>query len=204
MKKVNEATKLPLCPKGQRWCPVKEKCIPVDDEKHQGQQQQRGQGEGPMGKPTPSKRNPRGPMGRPRPGRGRVNEMDKIKEAEELVDVILKGDYDTHKKIQEADAVAEDVLDEVENKIDTVPDQDLADLHSDVVDELTKDEGVTPVEEKIAVSISRLIREEEYREFFKKMLKKHNVSNPSDLDDEKKKEFFNTIDREWKAKKESD
>jgi len=133
-----------------------------------------------------------------------VNKMDKIKEAEELVDVILKGDYDKHKKIQEADAVAEEVLDEVENKIDSVPDQDLADLHSDVVDELTKDEGVTPVEEKIAVSISRLIREEDYREFFKKMLKKHNVSNPSDLDDEKKKEFFNTIDREWKAKKESD
>ena len=133
-----------------------------------------------------------------------VNKMDKVKEAEELVDVILKGDYDTHKKIQEADAVTEDVLDEVENKIDSVPDQDLADLHSDVVDELTKDEGVSPVEEQIALSISRLIREEEYREFFKKMLKKHNVSNPSDLDDEKKKEFFNTIDREWKAKKESD
>lgn len=133
-----------------------------------------------------------------------AGKMDKIKEAEDLVDVILKGDYDTHKKVQEAEEVVEEVLDEVENKIDTVPDQDLADLHSDVVDELTKDEGVTPVEEKIAVSISRLIREEEYREFFKKMLKKHNIKNPSELDDEKKKAFFNQIDREWKAKNESD
>ena len=133
-----------------------------------------------------------------------VSKMDKIKEATDLVDVILTGDYDQHKKLQEADEVTDVVLDEVENKIDTVPDEDLASLHSDVVDELTKDEGVTAVEEKIAISISRLIREEEYREFFKKMLKKHNISNPSELDDAKKKAFFNTIDREWKAKKESD
>ena len=130
--------------------------------------------------------------------------MDKIKEATDLVDVILAGDYGKHKKVQEADTTADKVLDEVENKIDTVPDQDLQSLHQDVVDELTKDEGVSAVEEKIAISISRLIREEEYREFFKKMLKKHNVSNPSELDAEKKKAFFNMIDREWKAKKESD
>jgi len=139
-------------------------------------------------------------MGKPKG----VDEMDKIKEATDLVDIILKGDYKKHKKITEAAEVADEVLDEVENKIDTVPDQDLADLHKDVVDELTKDEGVSPVEEQIAISISRLIRNEDYREFFKSMLKKHNVTNPSELDDEKKKAFFNTVDKEWKAKKESD
>jgi len=188
------------CKPGFRWCPIKKKCIPVDQEdgKGQGKRQSRGQGDGPMGQPSKKQRNPNGPMGRPRPGRGRVQE------AEELVDVILKGNYSTYKKVQEAEDVVEEVLDEVENKIDTVPDQELADLHQDVVDELTKDEGVTPVEEKIALSISRLIREEEYREFFKKMLKKHNVSNPSELSDEKKKEFFNAVDKEWKAEKESD
>lgn len=135
-------------------------------------------------------------------GKG-VEEMDKIKEALDLVDVILKGDYDKHKKIQEADTTMDDVLDEVENKIDTVPDQDLQSLHQDVVDELTKD-GVTAVEEMIAISISRLIREEEYRDFFKSMLKKYNVSNPSELQGDKKKAFFNAVDKEWKAKKESD
>ncbi|HUU87800.1 MAG TPA: hypothetical protein VMX17_08615 [Candidatus Glassbacteria bacterium] len=139
-------------------------------------------------------------MGKPKG----VEEMDKIKEATDLVDVILKGDYKKHKKVQEAAITTDEVLDEVENKLDSVPDQDLTDLHKDVVDELTKDEGVTPVEEKIAVSISRLIREEDYREFFKKMLKKYNVKNPSELDDEKKKEFFNTVDKEWKAEKETD
>ena len=139
-------------------------------------------------------------MGKPKG----VEEMDKIKEATDLVDVILKGDYKKHKKVQEAAITTDEVLDEVENKLDSVPDQDLTDLHKDVVDELTKDEGVTPVEEKIAVSISRLIREEDYREFFKKMLKKYNVKNPSELDVEKKKEFFNTVDKEWKAEKETD
>jgi hypothetical protein len=138
-------------------------------------------------------------MGKPRG----VNEMDVIKEAMDLVDVILTGDYSEHKKIQEANDTTDDVLDEVENKIDTIPDQDLEQLHSDVVDELTKDE-VSPLGETIAVSISKLIREEKYREFFKKMLKKHGISNPSELDDEKKKAFFNAIDKEWKAKKETD
>ncbi len=154
----------------------------MDQEKGQGQKQGRGQGEGPMGKPK----------------RG------KVEEASDLVDVILAGNYGTHKKIQEADEVMDEVLDEVENKIDNAPDEDLQSLHKDVVDELTKDDGVTAVEEVIAVSISRLIREEEYRDFFKKMLKKYNVSNPSELEGEKKKEFFNTIDKEWKAKKETD
>lgn len=129
--------------------------------------------------------------------------MDVVKEAMDLVDIILTGDYDQHKKIQEANDTTDDVLDEVENKIDTVPDQDLQQLHSDVVDELTKDD-VSPLGETIALSISRLIREEDYREFFKKMLKKHGISNPSELDDEKKKAFFNAVDRQWKAKKETD
>lgn len=160
----------------------------MDQEKGQGQRQARGKEKGPMGKP-----NKKG-----------VEEMDTIKEALDLVDVILSGDYEQHKVLEHADQETDTVLDEVENKLDAAPDQDLASLHKDVVDELTKDEGVTPMEEQIAVSISRLIREEEYREFFKKMMKKHNISNPSDLDAEKKKAFFNTVDREWKAKKETD
>ena len=164
---------------------MKEKCVPEGHEKGKGQKQQKGQTKGPIGKPKG------------------VKEMDTIKEAMDLVDVILTGDYGTHKKIQEADDAADNVLDEVENKLENEPDEDLAQLHQDVVDELTKDE-VTPLEETIAVSISRLIREEDYREFFKKMMKKHGVSNPSELDGEKKKAFFNTVDREWKAKKETD
>jgi hypothetical protein len=127
--------------------------------------------------------------------------MNAINEALNLVDIILTGKYKDYKTIKEAEEKIDDVLDEVENKIDPETDQDLQSLHSAVVDELTKDD-LSSVEESIAISISRLIKEEEYREFFKRMLKKYNVSSPSELSPEKKKEFFHTIERDWKGKKE--
>lgn len=43
-----------------------------------------------------------------------------------------------------------------------------------------------------------------YQKFFRKMLDNWGVSSPAELDDEKKKEFFNAVDKAWKAKKESD
>jgi len=127
--------------------------------------------------------------------------MNAINEALNLVDIILTGKYKDYKTIKEAEEKIDDVLDEVENKIDPETDQDLQSLHSAVVDELTKDE-LSSDEESIAISISRLIKEEEYREFFKRMLKKYNVSSPSEQSPEKKKEFFHTIERDWKGKKE--
>ena len=45
---------------------------------------------------------------------------------------------------------------------------------------------------------------EEFEKFFKGMLKKFGVDSPADLDDEKKKEFFNAIDKGFKGDKESD
>ena len=47
-------------------------------------------------------------------------------------------------------------------------------------------------------------KQKEYQAFFKKALKKFNADSPADMDDEKKKEFFNYIDKNYKAKKESD
>ena len=53
-----------------------------------------------------------------------------------------------------------------------------------------------------------VIKEEEdteYQKFFKKTLKKFKVDSPADFDsDEKKKEFFDYIDKEWKGDKEED
>lgn len=40
---------------------------------------------------------------------------------------------------------------------------------------------------------------EEYEKFFKAALKKFGVESPADLDDEKKKEFFNYVDANWKG-----
>ena len=44
----------------------------------------------------------------------------------------------------------------------------------------------------------------EYQKFFQTQLKKWGVSSPSQLPPDKKKEFFNMIDKKWKGKKESD
>ena len=43
-----------------------------------------------------------------------------------------------------------------------------------------------------------------YQEFFKKTLKKFGVKEPDELIGEKKKEFFDYVDKNWLGKKESD
>ena len=45
---------------------------------------------------------------------------------------------------------------------------------------------------------------EEYQKFFNAALKKYGVSSPDDLDDEKKKEFYDYVDANWKGDNESD
>ena len=42
-----------------------------------------------------------------------------------------------------------------------------------------------------------------YQKFFKKALKKFGVKEPDELSGEKKKEFFNYVDKNWKAKDEN-
>jgi len=43
----------------------------------------------------------------------------------------------------------------------------------------------------------------EYQEFFQKKLKEHNVSSPSELDEDEKKKFFDEIETEWTGEKEA-
>ena len=45
---------------------------------------------------------------------------------------------------------------------------------------------------------------EEYQKFFNAALKKYGVSSPDDLKDEKKKDFYNYIDANWKGDNEND
>ena len=45
---------------------------------------------------------------------------------------------------------------------------------------------------------------EEYQKFFNAALKKYGVSSPDELDDEKKKEFFNYVDKNWSGDNEAD
>ena len=46
--------------------------------------------------------------------------------------------------------------------------------------------------------------DDDYKEFFKKALKKWGVSSPKELEDGDKKEFYDYVDRNWKADKETD
>ena len=45
---------------------------------------------------------------------------------------------------------------------------------------------------------------EDYKTYFKSMLKKYGYSSPADIPADKKKEFFNAVDKGWKGKKETD
>ena len=53
--------------------------------------------------------------------------------------------------------------------------------------------------------IRQIIREEtEYEKFFSASLKKFGVSSPDELEGEKKTEFFDYVDKNWKAENETD
>tara|TARA_Y100001963_G_C6402931_1_gene274924 strand:+ start:56 stop:256 length:201 start_codon:yes stop_codon:yes gene_type:complete len=60
-------------------------------------------------------------------------------------------------------------------------------------------------ESSLRSMIRNIIREEtEYQKFFDKTLKKYGVSSPDELDGAKKKEFFDYVDKNWKADNETD
>ena len=123
--------------------------------------------------------------------------MKSIKEALELVDLILDSVYQEYNKVNTQVDLS---FNELENQIDSQTNQDLETLQATVSDEISKDKSDIDIKETITTSIKRLIKEEEYRAFFKRMLKKHNISSPAELSKEKKKEFFKTIEKEWREK----
>ena len=45
---------------------------------------------------------------------------------------------------------------------------------------------------------------DEYKKFFQSALKKFGAKSPSDLEGDKKKEFYNYVDKNWKSDKEKD
>lgn len=189
---------------------------------------------------------------------------------DQLVDEILIGNYSSYQKVNEAYALVDEILDEVENMIDHIPNQNLPELRKTVSDEMSKSslqrvgesknewrlfekdltngvmkvkmkklsakcKGIedekkrqeclrkimkklhnewkihrvleaasTPLEEKMALTVKLLLSETEYKEFFRDMMKNWGITSIEDLSDEKKKKFFNAVDKAWKAKKETD
>lgn len=54
----------------------------------------------------------------------------------------------------------------------------------------------------IEASKKVLTKEEDYKDFFQKVMKKFGVKSPGELSGDKEKEFYNYIDKNWKGKKE--
>jgi hypothetical protein len=52
-----------------------------------------------------------------------------------------------------------------------------------------------------AIALEESKKSKEYQEFFQKKLDKYGVKSPEDLDDEKKKKFFDEVDKDWKGEK---
>lgn len=77
-----------------------------------------------------------------------------------------------------------------QNVINTVPNQDIANLYMTVRKQLGELKSLSE-EQK-----------EGYKAFFKKVLKRFGANSPADLDTEKKKQFFNVVDKGWTATKE--
>ena len=65
------------------------------------------------------------------------------------------------------------------------------------------DDDMTPEKEK-GTEIEYEIKEGDYDAFFQSAMKKFGISSPDELEDDKKKEFFNYVDKNYKADNEKD
>lgn len=187
---------------------MRKKCVPAGQEQGQGKRQARGQGKGPMGKPTkeqdeedvvakaqlpydhPKKKTilkeppvvAKGeiPMKKVKETLSKVNEYYSLKEADELIEEMCGKKH----------------VEEIENDIEHVPEED-PEKH---MDNVTKDIAETKKLVGNAL-IEFLLGENEYKEYFKSMLKKWGVNSPAQLDPAKRKEFFNAVEMGWKGEK---
>jgi hypothetical protein len=98
---------------------------------------------------------------------------------------------------QEASDEEYNLSDKEKNELDEYP----KDTPAEELDAVKKDIGEA-VEFDIAHMIVDLKLNEDYKEHFRAMMKKHGVKNIADLSPEKKKAFFRAVDASWKAKDE--
>ena len=99
-------------------------------------------------------------------------ELKKFKNAREALNMILGEAYK---------------VDEDENALDNAPEEE----PEEEFDALKKD---------IAESL-KFINESKYQDYFKGMMKKFGVTKPSELKGDKKKEFFDAVDKGWTTEK---
>lgn len=185
-----QTEEIPKCPEGYVYWRMKEKCVP----------------EGQQNKVKEDK------------------EMNKVKEANDLVDVVFDNPSEFKKAnmVKEADGLVDIILDncgkdhsvkEVENQLQNEPtdnpDEEADRLRNDIggEDKATpggEDESAIEGAVNVIDNMMKLNELTAYQKFFQSKLKAMGVKSPAQLPADKKKEFFNSIDKGWKAKKESD
>ena len=97
-------------------------------------------------------------------------------------------------------------LDEIENQLKNYPTQDAENLLKKLRGELSQDTLSRPPETAEDVSVTEAQEtggKAAYQAHFNQMLKDYGATNISDLPADKRKEFFNKIDKHWKSDKES-
>ncbi len=164
------------CKKGFIWCPNTKKCIPEEDQRSKGEGRGKGfgKGKGPIGIPVGSDKK-----------RPRNERRELVKEPPVEVD----GDI----KIKKIKELLSSMIDEVykiaedENALNNAPPEE-------------PEEEFGALKKDIAESY-KFLDESEYQEFFKSMLKKFGVTGVNQLKGDKKKEFFDTIEKKWTKEK---
>ena len=134
-----------------------------------------------------------------KPGRGKAKlDIDYIGDR----DLTKKAEKKHKIKIKQTGRTTADVSGEKKNIAAFLMDPDIMGFDKDDVEDLypelyeaTKQEGYLDVEEGEELSP----KQKRYQAFFKKALKKFGVESPSELDDKKKKEFFNYVDKNYDA-----
>ena len=120
----------------------------------------------------------------PRKKRPRNERRELIKEPPIEVDKDIEL-----KKIKELlTAMLDEAYKENENTLDSAPKEE-------------PEEEMNSLKKDIAESY-KFIAESEYQEFFKSMLKKFDVTGVNQLKGDKKKKFFDTIEKQWTGEKE--
>ena len=134
--------------------------------------------------------------GRPydHPRQIRITPIIDIIDIDEETDVAECDEYEDSPKMDsfegaeledgEKEEPAQDSAQKLTNKINNVPNQNAPALLKAVKGELLEASAA-------------------YQKFFKSMLAKYGVSSPAELSGDKKKAFFNAVDKGWKAKNES-
>jgi hypothetical protein len=154
----------------------------------------------------------------------KAKKKDKVKEAHELVDTVFDEPAEFKKAgvNREADEMVDVILDncgkdhsveEVENQLQNAPTDDPGEEEDRLKADIGGEDEVTPggedeseIEGAVNVfdNMLKLNEATAYQKFFQAKLKSMGVNSPAALPTDKKKAFFNAVDKEWKAKKESD